>query len=77
MKVNDEVIAWVIYKNPKDMPGTEYVARKWKIDSFKLTATNDLLVKSLDELKHHFKKEKFVSVGRHEKDDPCVVEMWL
>lgn len=62
---------WVIYKNPSDYPG-KTVARLYEDGP-----TAQVIEAELDDLRVRFQSQGFANIGRYEKDDPCIVEVWV
>lgn len=61
-----------IYKHPIDYPD-KYVARLWDINK----PTNIIvLADTIEELRGAIPKG-MVRINRNEKDDPCIVEVWI
>lgn len=64
---------WVVYDHPKDYP-KHYVARYWngweKTDEIMLSFKLELLQLDLSSM-------GLVQLSRSDKDDPCIVEVWL
>jgi hypothetical protein len=67
---------WTVYFNPRDYPG-KYVARRFVVGAKGARATNDVFVEdSLIEI-HALLPYGLLQCGRHETDDPCIIEVWL
>lgn len=61
-----------IYEHPADYP-QQYVARLWDIQQ----PTNIVvLADTLDEIRQAV-PEGMVCIRRRERDDPCIVEVWI
>ena len=66
---------YVIYKNPKDMPG-KYVTRKWEIWAGGPKPAEAFSADTIKEARAHVPPGLF-NMGRHEKDDPAIYEVWI
>lgn len=71
------IASWVIYKNPKDFPGVEYMARLWVSDAKGAHPTSQALIGSIEELEQLFQRLGLVRIQPHRGDDPCIVGSWL
>lgn len=62
----------VIYEKPKDYPN-HYIARVWDADK----PTNAVMIRdSLEEIRSEMPCS-FVKVNRFDKDDNCIIEVWV
>lgn len=70
---------WTIYRSPKDLPGVEFMARKWEIRAGvpDPVATDQTITASLTELRTRFFAAGLHRLDRSEGDDPVIVECWL
>lgn len=71
--MENELKMWVIYKNPKDFPN-QIVAR---LHTDLCGATDQIIEDNIESLRARFDSQGFVNIGRFEKDDPCIVEVWV
>lgn len=67
---------WVIYHNPTDWPGREWVARKWRVTKDGPESTAIALTGSLEGMRREFERQGFVCIGRMDGDDPVIHEVW-
>lgn len=67
---------YVIYKNPKDMPG-KYVTRKWEIwPGGPKPTTEAFSCATLKEARSHVPQD-MVKLDRSPGDDPVIYEVWV
>lgn len=65
--------AWVIYYNPTDKPG-KTIAR---LHDFVGGPTQRTMEGSLEDLRKHFSNLNYTNLGRHENDEPQILETWI
>ncbi len=75
----EPIVMWVIYVRPADMPGVDYVARRWEIQQGvpAPVATDTIRHGTLIQLREHFFSQGLYRLARYEADDPAIVECWL
>lgn len=66
---------YVIYKNPKDMPG-KYVVRRWEIQRDGPIPAEAVTCENLEEARSCIPSD-LIKMSRHEQDDPAIYEVWI
>lgn len=67
---------WTVYDRPRDYPHS-VVARKWLILRGREWMTSEMIVgPDLDSVRSQLPPHLFC-LPRFERDDPCLVEVWL
>jgi len=67
---------WVVYDHPRDDP-EHFVARRWVIGPGFGQATNESVsAETLIEIRRLL-PPGLACLSRCEKDDPCIVEVWM
>lgn len=69
---------WTIYKHPKDHPKHWVVRRWWTIRGWPdpVHSREALLCNTLEQARGTIPPDKY-NIGRQEKDDPVIFEIWI
>ncbi len=75
--MTDELVIWVIYRRPRDMPDREYVMRPHVVRG---TESEPhwiyFIAPTLEQIRAHLPPGA-CCLGRHPDDDPVIVESWI
>lgn len=68
---------YTVYDSPRDAPGL-IVVRAHRVDNGHCTPSQDALqFLDLTEARMHLHRLGLFNMGRHERDDPAILETWI
>lgn len=77
-QAEDTLSIWVLYDHPSDYPDL-FIARRFDVGpGGQVIATTELLLAAdVEWLRKEMRKKALVRIGRHQTDDPVIIESWL
>lgn len=76
--MGDDVLSmWTVYREPRDMPGVAFAARRFEVSAGAAVATNDFVTGDTLEGIRRALPRGLTLLSRHPNDDPVIVETWI